>query len=435
MKVFPDTLPNPPRSWWREAREARNSDLSLRENIETETLIIGAGLTGLSCAYHLAKEDNSCVVIEAGEIGWGASGRNGGQVIPGLKVFPDEIDRLFPADLAERINEMAGASANKTFSLIEELGIECQHRRTGWVQGAHSKASLQKALGLAQQWQERGVSVTLLDREAIYEEVGGGDYQGGWIDHRGGIVQPYLYTRGLSEKVAQLGVRIYENTKGEKYRRSGKKWIVTCGEREVTCKNVVLATNGYSDDIEPAIRQSLVPVFSLIGVTEPLSNTLLEHIIPNRRAISETRRLLNYYHVDPSGRLVFGSASDFRHAPNHADSKWLKKEIEGKFSQLRDVKLDYVWSGRVAVTKQHIPVLQRVHDNVYAGYGFNGRGLALSTTMGEQLSLLVKGACEGELSFPLTLPDPYFLHSLHSTVGEALLRVYKLQDNLEKKFL
>ena len=434
MKIFPDTLPNPAKSWWREAGEVGGRYPQLQENIETDTLIIGAGLTGLSCAYYLSKDNTSCVVIEAGEVGWGASGRNGGQVIPGLKLNPHEIEQLFSDDLAEKINTLAGTSADRTFSLIEELGIECQHRRTGWIQGAHSKESLKVAHDRAQQWSERGAHITLLDKSSIYEEIGGGDYCGGWIDHRGGSVQPYLYTRGLGEKVAKLGVRIYERTKAEDYKRSGSEWVVTSEKGIITCKNIVFATNGYSDTIEPKIKKSVIPMLSLQGATEPLTDVQLEKILPNRRVVSETRRLLNYYHIDSNGRLLFGSTSNFRHVPSLNDNERLKREISKKFPQLESVNLDYTWNGRLAITKQHLPKLQRIHKGVYAGYGFNGRGVALSTVMGEQLSLLVRGASESELSFPLTLPEPYVFQNLHAPVADMLLRIYKIQDLFEMRF-
>ncbi|MFC0268634.1 NAD(P)/FAD-dependent oxidoreductase [Kushneria aurantia] len=421
-------------NWWRADQQTCSELTPLQENIKTDTLIIGAGLTGLSCAYHLALERHIPVVIDAGDIGWGASGRSGGQIIPGLKACPREIEALLPTALAERMNQLTGQAADYTFSLIKSLDIKCQARQAGWIQGAHCRNSLKQAYSRAEQWRERGADVTLLDAEGIRKELGGGNYTGGWIDHRGGNVQPYLYTLGLASACLRAGVQIHINSRAVEIKRSGGIWQVACNNQHIVCKNIVLATNGYSDDSLDDLRRSIIPMVSLQGATAPLSIEDRSEIIPNRRSVSETRRLLNYYHVDAENRLLFGSASSFRDRPNRRDRIRLKKEMVRIFPNLGQYNFDYLWNGRVAVTRQHLPMLHRVRRGLYTGYGFNGRGMALSTLMGDQLARLVMGAEESELSLPLTLPRPYTGHALHRPVAEALLLLYRLKDRVEERF-
>ncbi|MGE0149200.1 MAG: NAD(P)/FAD-dependent oxidoreductase, partial [Parvibaculaceae bacterium] len=194
-----------------------------------DVAVVGAGFTGLSAALHLARRGRSVVVLDAAEPGWGASGRNGGQVIAGLKLNPDDLAEAFGPQMGGRVTQAMGSAADLVFSLIDHHRIDCAARRSGWIQAAHGRKPYEDlVVPRCRQWQAAGVAARLLDRAGLAELIGSAPaaYHGGWLDPRGGTLQPLSYARGLARAAIAEGARVCAGSAAESLRRAGDRWTV-----------------------------------------------------------------------------------------------------------------------------------------------------------------------------------------------------------------
>jgi glycine/D-amino acid oxidase-like deaminating enzyme len=211
MSTSPEAIADPAwqSSLWRVTAQPAASCPTLDGPVDVDTCVIGAGFAGLSCALTLAEHGTSVAVLEAKAVGHGASGRNGGQVIPGLKQDPDELLGMWERPVAERVVELAGSAADRTFGLIERLRIDCDARRGGWIQPAHTPAALATISARAKAWQRQGANVELLDRGEAERALGTRFYLGAWIDRRAGMLQPLSYVRGLAAAAIGAGAKVF----------------------------------------------------------------------------------------------------------------------------------------------------------------------------------------------------------------------------------
>ena len=251
-------LPLPPSLWAATVRPAPATP-RLAESCQTDVAIVGAGYSGLAAALRLREAGASVVVLEAGEPGWGASGRNGGQVIPGLKWDPDELVSMFGAEAGEHLTQVAGGAPATLFDLIARHGIDCEASRCGWIQPCFADADRSLVERRVAQWQKRGADVALLDRDTVRTLVGSPIYRGGWIDRRAGSVQPLSYARGLARAAQAAGAVVCSESRVVALAREGGRWNVsTAHGPAVSAGQVLLATNGYTDDLWPQLRQTVI---------------------------------------------------------------------------------------------------------------------------------------------------------------------------------
>jgi len=379
--------------------------LSLPElsgSVRAQVVIVGGGYTGLSAALHLCESGVDVVVLDAAELGEGASGRNGGQVIPGLKHDPDALEQMFGAQRGAQLVETVGSGPDLVFGLIAKYQIDCEATRGGWIQAATSASALATMHGRVEQWRRRGAPVQLLDRQQVRRLIGSERYCGGWLDARGGTVQPRSYQIGLAQVVRRLGGRIFTRSAAVKLERTGGEWRVHTPRGQVSAASAVLATNAYSGELVDALRRSVVAVPSFQVATEPLPQALLQSIMPQRQAVSDTWHLLRYFRLSADGRLVMGSRGSFSSTPLATAARHHYRAVQEIFPQLRDVRYEYHWGGLVAMTRDHLPHLHDIAPGLLAGLGYNGRGVAMATVMGRLLARRIQGAPIGELGFPAT---------------------------------
>ena len=325
---------------------------------------------------------------------------------------------MFGPDLGARMVRTAGSTAALVFDLVRRHGIACDAIETGWIQPSHSTAGLAAAETRVRQWRERGADVALLSRERIASLVGTNAYRGGWIDRRGGTVQPLSYARGLATAAARAGARVFARSGARRLRREGESWVVETDAGEIRAEQVVLGTNGYTGDLWPRLKQSVVPVFSLQVATKPLSDNLRRTILPEGQAASDTLRLLRYYRLDRQGRFVLGARGPFKDAdPNDADASGHYAAIRKLFPQLDGVPFEFNWSGRVAMTADHLPHLHELAPGLHSGLGYNGRGVGMATMMGRLLAERASGTPAEAVDFPVIPLRPLPLHGWSSTRG------------------
>ena len=402
----------------------------LEGEIEADVAIIGGGFTGLSAALHLAEAGREVVVLEAETPGWGASGRNGGQVNPGLIEDPDVVTARFGEAMGARMVAMSGEAGRLVFSLIERLGIDCAANPVGWLRCAHEAKALVAMEDRVAQWRRHGAELTLLGREEVAAMVGGGDYAGGVLDPRGGNLHPLNYALGLADAAIRAGARIFGHSRALSRERSGDRWVIRTERGRVAARRVLVCTNAYTDGFAPELAKTVIPVRSVQVATKPLSDNLRQSIIPGGHSPSDTRRLLLYFRKDAEGRFVMGGRGTYDDAGSRKAQAALRKVSLEMYPQLGDVAWERAWGGFVAVTPDHFPRLNLLDDGVMAGLGFNGRGVAMATAMGKVMADWVEGRPEGELDFAVTPLRPVPFHSLHRVGVRARIAHAKLMDAL-----
>jgi glycine/D-amino acid oxidase-like deaminating enzyme len=419
-----------PKSLWASTATPAGSYPPLRGDGVADCVVVGGGFTGLSTALHLAERGIGAVLVEANEPGWGASGRNGGQVIPGLKLDPSLLRAKYGDERGRRLTQTVGATADLVFDLIQRHAIACDASRVGWIQAAPGPKGLAEVRNRAEEWAAEGADVAVLERDEVRSRLGGGDYVGAFLDRRGGTINPLSYARGLARMAAAAGARIHGDSPAVALQRVGQRWKVSTPSGTVTAPHAVLCTNGYTDRLWPGLAETVIPLLSSVVATEPLSDNLRKVILPGREGVSETRRVLNWFGVDAHGRLIFGGRANQQDSDDPQAFSAVLAQLKSAFPILGEPRIAFRWAGYVAITTDHVPHLHELAPNLYAGLGYNGRGVAMSTMMGKLLAERVSGARAEDIPLPVMPVRRIPLHGWRAP-GIALTIGWKrLQDRL-----
>ncbi|WP_019997340.1 NAD(P)/FAD-dependent oxidoreductase [Aureimonas ureilytica] len=418
----------PPSLWAATAAEPPATS-PLADDISVDVAVIGGGYAGLSTALHLAEAGRSVQVIEAGEIGWGASGRSGGQVIPGIKYDPDGLVKLFGEEGGRRAAELFGSTAAKVFELIDRHGIDCDDTRTGWAQPAHSTAAEPLALDRCRQWKRLGADVVELTREEMAERLGTDVYHAGWLDRRGGSVQPLSYTRGLARAALKEGAKVATRTRATALTPTGDRWrIGTDLGPAVTARDVIVCTNAHSTGLWPKLEQSMIAANSFQVATTPLASNLSATILRDGVVASDTRRLLSYFRRDREGRFIMGGRGTFAEPRSPADYRHVERMLTRAYPVLSDQPIEFRWGGRVAITRDFLPHLHRPADGLLILVGCQGRGVALQSKMGEWIGDYLVSGDPNRLPLPVVDIEAIPFHALRKLYVSATLAYYKFAD-------
>lgn len=404
----------------------------LESDDTADVVVVGAGYTGLSAALHLARAGRRVVVLDAGEPGWGCSGRNGGQVNPGgVKVLPEDVLATLGPVWGERLIEFGARSCDLVFELIEQYGIECEAVRPGYVSGGYGAKGRRFNREWVRQWSARGSEVRFLEHDEIADLIGTRRYDSGMHDLRGGSVQPLAYARGLARAAIEEGAVIHGASAATAIERSGAGWSVRTERGSVGCEAVLLATNGYTGDLWPGLRQSVVPVASFVTATAPLGHNVLPSVLPGRHAVSETARVIVYYRLDRQGRFVIGGRGRWFDVDDRGDAPHVRAAALRLFPQLEGVDWEYHWAGWPAMTRDHLPKLFALDRGVYAGLGYNGRGVASATLMGQQLANVILD--ESEPLVEVRGPERFAFHR-YRQIGISFRMLFgSLLDGLDRR--
>jgi glycine/D-amino acid oxidase-like deaminating enzyme len=426
------TIPSATGSLWSATCAPLEPLPQLRAEATAEVAVIGAGYTGLSAALHVAAAGHEVVALEAAQLGEGGSGLNGGQVIAGLKHDPDLLVAHYGERIGSQLIARSGEAPDLVFDLIRRYEIACDAVRTGWIQLAASESHLPLLQRRADQWRRLGADVLALsDREAA-QLTGSTRYCGGWMDRRGGTVQPLAYLRGLARAAVGSGARIFTRSVVERVSRSGTQWRVETPGGSVVVRAVILATDAYTDRAFDTLRRTVVPVPSIQVATAPLPPALRAGILPGGQSVSDTKRLLCYFRLDAAGRLVLGTRGSFRDVPVPATTAAHERALREIYPQLAGLPLEYRWGGFVAMTRDGLPHLHELAPGLLAGLGYNGRGVAMATTMGRLLARRALGESAESLDFPVTPVRPMRLHGLSRLAARATIRYLQVRDALEQ---
>jgi len=415
-------------SLWEETAPPAPDYPAVTGSVRAHVAIVGAGYTGLSAALHLAEAGQDVVVIDTHAPGWGASGRNGGQVIAGVKYDPEPLREMFGPAVGGRMVETVGGAPDLVFDLIDRHAIACDPVRTGWLQLAVSAATLGVLHSRARQWRGEGADVHLLDPAETARLTGSDAYEGAMLDRRGGTVQPLAYARGLASASVRAGARLFARTQATALAPDGAGWRVTTDGGDIRADRVILATNGYSGQVHDGMRRSVIAVPSWQVGTEPLPPDLRAAILPEGQSGSDMRRLLRYFRLDAAGRFVLGSRGSFTAPQPDRSLRALCDAARHIFPALRRVKFTHHWGGMVAVTGDHLPHLHVLAPGLFAGLGYNGRGVAMATVMGGALAALAAGADADLIGLPVAPLRPMRLHAASRLGVRATIAWYRLLD-------
>lgn len=373
------------------------TDAPLPEAVDVA--IIGAGFTGLSAARTFAKHGARVAVLEAETIGWGASSRNGGMVLTGLKVPVQDLVRRYGMEAARRMYSASLSSIDCVEQIVAEESIDCNFSRCGHVRAAckpsHFDQQKKSVEFIAREFNHRRRVVSKADMRT---EIGSDRYYGGLVDEVSASVNPARYVAGLAKAAQKAGAQIYERANVSSIEKSARNGSSGFNLRTVRgplfAQNVLIGTSGYTNSVVPKLRRKLIPLGSFIIVTEPLPEPVAHEPIPRNRMISDSKHYLHYYRLTPDRRMLFGGRAAF--FPETASTirssvEILRRDLIEIYPQLRDVRVEYAWGGTVDFTFDMMPHAGQ-SDGLYYAIGYAGHGVAMATYLGTKVA---EAACGG----------------------------------------
>jgi len=367
---------------------------SLDGDLTCDVCVIGGGLTGVSAALHLAELGYDVVLLEAEKIGWGASGRNGGQLGTGQRQDQDTLEKIYGRDIARTLWDFAEESVALCKDLIQKHAIQCDFKpgilhvclKPEQVRADHAYIN---KLSTEYGCQDRRV----LSREEICDRLGTTLYHGGSFDRSSGHLHPLNFNLGLAKAALAAGARLYEGVRVTAYSASAPSVVQTgCGN--VTASYLVLACNGYLEKLERRVAGKIMPINNYVLATAPLSQDRQKSIIRDEVAVVDSKFVVDYYRFSPDRRLLFGGGETYsRHFPSDIKS-FVRKYMLRVFPQLADVPIDHAWGGTLAITLNRIPHFGRLEPNVFYAQGYSGHGLAYTVFAGKLVAEALSGTAE-----------------------------------------
>lgn len=419
--------------WFKTAIDFEPSPV-LETEIDVDVTIIGAGYTGLRAALRLAEAGTRVVVLDAFEVGWGASGRNGGQVNPMLPFnTPDQIRKLVGPKFFESLTSASLSSADDLFELIKTHNIDCQPRQNGWLRVDHCEKAQKVSQSNAKIWNRLGANMYPVEDEEVKLLSGSKIYRSGIVIPKGGSVHPLSLARGLAISARNAGAQIYSSSPVSSLHQNGAKWVVKTPRAKVSSDWVILATNAYSDDLLPELKKSVLPLAPIQIATDPLTPEQIAEILPRGHTISDTRRIIMYARRQPDDRMIFGGHGRLDRNGQAGGFDWLVRDVERIFPQLKGVNWRYRWGGKIAVTDDRLPHFHEPQPGLIAGLGYNGRGVAMSHVMGKLLAERALGEKLENLPFPSTKIKKVPFRDIQLMGESTAIGWMRMLDKMESK--
>nr|WP_253284962.1 FAD-binding oxidoreductase [Ruegeria sp. HKCCD6119] len=396
-----------PDSWYAATAHPMDRFPALSEDTRADVCVVGGGYTGLSAALHLAEAGFDVVLLEAHRVGFGASGRNGGQLGSAQRVDQEDLERLVGDADAARLWELAEDAKDLVKSLIAKHQIACDLKPGVAVLGL-SKSEQKELHDHAGYLSERyGYDqIELLDENAGHSLCPSPAYQGGYLDMGAAHLHPLNFALGLAQAAAKAGVRVHESTEVTGI-DEGQTAVIRTAHGNVRAKHVILACNGYLGDLNRSVAARVMPINNFIAATEPLGEDTAQ-VLTRDVAVADTKFVVNYFRLSADGRLLFGGGESYGYRfPSDVAAK-VRKPMTEIFPHLRDVKIDYAWGGTLAITMRRMPYLARVAPNILSASGYSGHGVGTATHAGQLMAMAIQGQAEGfdtmarvpALSFP-----------------------------------
>ncbi|UPW18518.1 FAD-binding oxidoreductase [Agarivorans sp. TSD2052] len=360
----------------------------LQADLRCDICIVGGGFSGLSSALHLAEKGFHVVVLESVKVGFGATGRNGGQIVNSYSRDVDVIEQRYDKDTAQALNEMIFEGGEIIRSRIADYNIDCDYQQGGVFAAFNAK----QLAGLAEQkanWERFGNhQLELLDKAQLEKVVGTSAYHGGLLDMKGGHIHSLNLALGEAEAILALGGEIYEQSAVIDY-QSGEPAKVTTEHGSVTANYLLFAGNAYLGELEPKLSDKAIRCGTQVVATEPLSDQLCQQLLPQNYCVEDCNYLLDYYRITADKRLLFGGGVVYGAKPLASIERQIRPKFEALFPQLKQVSIDYAWTGNFLLTYSRMPQFGRLDSNIYYLQGYSGHGLTCTHLAGKLLAEVI----------------------------------------------
>jgi len=373
--------------WTRTSKEGRRERAALADDLDVDLAVVGGGFCGLAAALHAAASGLSVAVLEAGIVGGGASGRNGGFVVPHFPgaITPGGVRALLGAKKGAALCELVASGPDAVMAQIARYEITCDGQQNGWIQPAHSAKALAKVRRVYEEWRALGAPVEWLDGAGVAAATGTAGYLGGWRRASGAQLNPYALCQGLARAAENHGARIFERSAAVDIAASGGRPVVTANGRQLRARKLFLATNGYTAALIANEDRSIIPVQLYHVATKPLSAARRRLVNPGEGCFTDLRKSGGFGRYDIDGRLISGGAVFAGARPGYGEAHARKRmaELFPAFGgRPEDIEIETYWEGWCAVTESFLPRFQVLAPNVYSVGGFSTRGVALAQNIG-----------------------------------------------------
>ena len=400
-------------------------------DVSCDVCVVGGGYTGLSAALHLAQRGYDTVLVEAHRAGWGASGRNGGQVGTGQRRDQDELENRLGVPHARELWDLAEAAKALVRTLVADHAIACD-LKPGIIHADHRERFVADSHRYAEKLRrEYGYDlIEPLTRADIQDHLGTGYYHGGTLDRGAAHLHPLNFALGIASAARAAGAKVFERSEVLGYER-GPRVRVRLDRGRVTADYLVLACNGYLDDLEDRVAARVMPINNFIIATEPLSEDQARDLIRDDVAVADSKFVINYYRLSADRRMLFGGGENYGYRFPKDIKAFVRPHMLEVYPQLEGAAVEYGWGGTLAVTAKRLPYFVRLSDNVLSASGYSGQGVALATLAGQLLAEAIAG--NGErfdiMARIPSIPFPGGKH-LRSPMLVLAMTYYALRDRL-----
>ncbi|WEK51895.1 MAG: FAD-binding oxidoreductase [Candidatus Kaistia colombiensis] len=394
-------------SWYAETADKSLAFAPLEDDTRADVVIVGGGYTGLSAALHLAEAGIDTVLIEAEKIGWGASGRNGGQLHTGQRRDQEWLEKRLGKSAAHELFGLAEEAKALVHQLIDKHQIDAEWR-PGLIEAVHKERLVAEERHYVEVLnRDYGYApAEWIERDRLSAMIGSDSYFGGRLDRTAGHLHPLKFAQGLARAAQKAGARIHEGTAAKKL-VDGDTPVIETPRGRIKADVVILAGNGLLDGIDQEIETRAMPIKNFILTTEPIGAGGPGGLIPGGEAISDSRFVVYYWRPTPDGRILFGGGETYSHADPRDISAFVRRHLLKIYPQLERTRIDFAWGGTLAVTVNRLPFLRKVRSGVYAASGYSGQGVALAPFGGKILAEAILGN-PGKLDAFAALPCPRF---------------------------
>lgn len=373
-----------------------DSDGSLPETLDVA--VIGAGFTGLSAARTLAKRGAKVAVLESETIGWGASSRNGGMVLTGMKLGIQKLISMYGRELTRRMYAASLATIDCVEQIVREEEIDCDFSRCGHLEVACKQSHFNGYMRQAEVIEvEFNHKLRVVQRHELGDEIGSSIYYGGMVDEVSAGCNPAQYVAGLARAAMKAGAHIFEQARVNAMERDSRQgetgWKISTSRGALWAHEVFVGTSGYTGSATPTLQKKIIPIGSFIITTEVLPKALAHELSPRNRMIYDSKNYLYYYRLTPDGRMLFGGRAAFFPENDQTvrrSADLLRRGMIGVYPQLRDARVEYVWGGTLDFAFDIMPHAGQM-DGMYYAVGYAGHGVAMATFQGQKIAEMMAG--------------------------------------------
>ena len=402
---------------------------SLAGTLDTDVLVIGGGIAGLTTALHLAEAGVQAVLLEAGQPGDAATGWSGGLVAPEyIRHTPETIGRVLGRSAAEKLTRMVGRSGRGVFDLIARHNIECEAQQDGFYAPAHNPALAETQRQIANQWRSRGHAVTFVEGDQIRRTFGAERYLGALRFADGGSLNPLGYARGLAAAAQRAGAGIFVDSRVQSLTRRGERWHARTPSGTVSARRLVLAANGGNAALHPSLRRTALPLHVIQFATAPLNAAERAAILPEGGAFTDKAPYLFTARFDAYGHLISAFATSYLVKGQRAYLREAQRRIVQHFASLTNPQIDYLWEGVAWLNPSFLPEIYDLGDDAIAIQACNGRGISLNTVIGEEVATMLATGDRDALSITPRAPTPIRMHAGAAMLPKVLMSMAYLSN-------